>query len=403
MESVGVAVVGAGQAGLSASYWLAQREIDHVLFERDRSGNSWHDRWDSFCLVTPNWTLDLPGFPYDGDDPDGFIPRDAIAAYVSRYRHFLDAPVHEAAEVLKLRRMDDGWRLTTDKGEWSARSVVVATGAFPFLSIPPVAKAIDPDVLQVHSQKYRRPSALTDGAVLVVGSGQSGAQIVDDLVIDGREVLFSVGQSAWGPRRYRGKDITVWLREVGFGNMPATEEMRQRASIMVSGRDGGKNLNPRAFGRDGVQLLGRVLEADGSTLTFTDDVETRLGEADEVASQLQGMVDQHIAEHGIDAPSPDVETVAWAPGATPTRLDLKSAGITSVVWATGYHYDYSWIDADIFGNRGYPHQQRGVTTEPGLYFVGLNAMHTTGSALFSGVGADAEHVVDHISVAHSQK
>ncbi|MDH3190481.1 MAG: FAD-dependent oxidoreductase, partial [Acidimicrobiia bacterium] len=168
-----------------------------------------------------------------------------------------------------------------------------------------------------------------------------------------------------------------------------------------SGRDGGKNLNPRAFGRDGVQLLGRVLEADGSTLTFTDDVETRLDEADEVALQLQGMVDQHIAEHGIEAPPPDVDTVDWAPGTTPTRLDLKSTGITSVVWATGEHYDFSWIDADIFGNRGYPHQQRGVTTEPGLYFIGLNGMHTTGSALFSGVGADAQHVVDHISVAHS--
>lgn len=199
MERVEVAVVGAGQAGLATSFWLAEREIGHVLLDRDRPGNSWHDRWVSFCLVTPNWTLDLPGFPYDGDDPDGFLPRDAIADYVVRYREFLDAPVQESIEVLNLHRSDDGWMLITERGDWFARSVVVATGALPFPSVPPVATAIHPDVLQVHSQKYRRPSALPDGGVLVVGSGQSGAQIVDDLVIGGREVWFSIGRSARGP------------------------------------------------------------------------------------------------------------------------------------------------------------------------------------------------------------
>jgi putative flavoprotein involved in K+ transport len=398
-QRVEVAVVGAGQAGLSTSYWLAERDIDHVLLERDRSGNSWRDRWDSFCLVTPNWTLDLPGFPYDGDDPDGFIPRDAIADYVLRYREFLDAPVQESTEVLSLSRSDDRWIVTTDGGKWSARAVVVATGAFPFPSIPPMAKSIHPDLLQLHSQKYRRPSALPEGGVLVVGSGQSGAQIVDDLVIEGREVWFSIGQSGRGPRRYRGKDISVWLREVGFADMPVTDEMRHRPrpNPIVSGRDGGKDLNLRAFGRDGVHLVGRVLEADQSTLRFSDDVDDVVAGADEVATQMQDLVDRHIAEHGIEAPPADVETINWTPGATPTQLDLKSLGVTSVVWATGYHYDFSWIDADIFDNRGYPHQQRGVTSEEGLYFIGLHGMHTVGSGLFSGVGADAQHVVNHIS------
>jgi len=396
MEPVEVAVVGAGQAGLAISYWLAEREIDHVLLDRDRPGSSWHDRWDSFCLVTPNWTLDLPGFPYQGDDPDGFIPRDAIADYVAQYRAFLDVPVFESTEVLNLHRGDDGWTLTTAGGEWLARAVVVATGAFPFLSVPPVANSIQPDVLQLHSQEYRRPSALPEGGVLVVGGGQSGAQIVDELVIEGREVWFSIGQSGRGPRRYRGKDITAWLRDVGFGEMPVTDEMRQRASIIVSGRDGGKDLNLRTFGRDGVHLVGRVLAADQWTLELSDDLEQNVDAADQVDAQLRGLVDRHIAEHGIDAPPADVETIDWTPGPTPTRLDLNAEGISTVVWATGYHYDFSWIKADIFDNRGYPHQRRGVTSKPGLYFIGLNGMHTTGSALFSGVGADAQHVVNDI-------
>ena len=397
MERVEVAVIGAGQAGLATSYWLTDRDIGHVLLERDRPGNSWHDRWDSFCLVTPNWTLDLPGFPYDGDDPDGFLPRDAIADYVARYRQFLNAPVQESTEVLNLRRSDDGWTLTTDQGEWSTGSVVVATGAFPFLSTPPMADSIHPDLPQLHSQKYRRPSQLPDGGVLVVGSGQSGAQIVDDLVIEGREVWFSIGQSGWGPRHYRGKDITVWLRAIGFMDMPMNEEMRQRASIMVSGRDGGKDLNLRAFGRNGVHFLGRVLEADQSTLRFSDDVEDIMDAADKVATELKGQVDRYVAEQGVDAPPPNLETIDWAPGATPTQLDLASTGINSLIWATGYHYDFSWIDADIFGHRGYPHQQRGVTSEPGLYFIGLNGMHTAASGLFSGVGADAQHIVNHLA------
>ncbi len=395
---VEVAVIGAGQAGLATSYWLAKRGIDHVLLERDQPGTSWKQRWDTFCLVTPNWTLNLPGFSYDGDDPDGFILRDEIADYVARYRQFLNAPVEESTEVLRLRRNNGSWVLHTNHGDWSARSVVVATGAFPFPSTPPIAPSI-PDLLQLHSQDYRRVSDLPDGGVLVVGSGQSGAQIVDDLLIEGREVWFSVGQAGQGPRRYRGKDITVWLKEVGFSNMAVTEEMRQRSSIIVSGRDGGKDLNLRAFGRDGVHLVGRVIDTNGHTLTLDDNVGQTLDAADEVSAQLRGMIDRHITEHGIDVPLSDVEAIDWAPEATTTRLDLAAAGISTIIWATGYHYDFSWIEADIFDDRGYPHHQRGVTAEPGLYFIGLHGLHTVASSLFSGVGDDAQYLVDHLSDA----
>jgi putative flavoprotein involved in K+ transport len=220
---------------------------------------------------------------------------------------------------------------------------------------------------------------------------------VDDLVIEGREVWLSIGESAWAPRRYRGKDTAVWLKDIGFMEMRIDEAMRQRPSIMVSGRDGGKDLNLRAFGWDGVHLVGRVLDADESILTLSDNVEAIVDSADEASFQIQGQIDTHITEHGIDAPPPSVKPIKWAPGPTPTRLDLNSADIKTVVWATGYHYDFSWIDADIFGKRGYPQQQRGVTSEAGLYFIGLHGMHTIGSGLFSGVGADAQHIADHIS------
>ena len=370
-----------------------------MLLERDRSGDSWLDRWDSFCLVTPNWTLDLPGFPYDGDDPDGFLLRDAIADYVKRYRDFLNAPVEEAIEVQELSRNGSAWTLQTNRGVWSARAVVVATGAFPFPFIPPLSGDLEAGLLQLHSQSYRRPSLLPDGGVLVVGSGQSGAQIVDDLMIEGRQVWFSIGQSGHVPRRYRGRDTTVWLSEIGFMDMVITEEMRQRPSMMVSGRDGGKDLNLRAFGRDGVRLLGRVLAADRSTLTLAANVSDILDGADVVADQVRGQIDRYISEHGIKAPAAEIKPIDWVREAAPSSLDLEAEGISTVIWATGYRLDYSWIDATVFDERGYPKQHRGVTAEPGLYFIGLHGMYTAGSGLFSGVGADAKHIVEHLAAA----
>ena len=402
MERVEVAVVGAGQSGLATSYWLADRGLDHVLLERDRSGDSWRDRWDSFCLVTPNWSLRLPGFPYDGDDPDGFIPRDAIADHVVSYQQFVDAPVQESTDVSGLHRSGDDLVLTTDKGDWMAQSVVVATGGYPFRSIPRLADSLDPDLLQVHSQDYRRPSALPSGAVLVVGSGQSGAQIVDDLMLEGREVWFAMGHTGRAPRRYRGRDVTAWLADMGFFEAPIQDPaMREQPSIIVSGRDGGKDLDPRAFGRDGVHLLGRILGANGMTARFNDDVDEMLDAADGMAAELEGLVDGYIEERGVNPPTNDVATVNWVPGSTRTDLDLETEGIGSVIWATGYHCDFSWIQADVFDAKGYPRQERGVTNEPGLYFVGLHGMHSAGSGLFYGVGADAEYIVEHIATTRS--
>ncbi len=402
MEHIRVAVIGGGQAGLSASFWLKEVGCDHVVFDRGRTGDTWRHRWDSFCLVSPNWSLNLPGFPYAGDDPDGFIPRDAIAAYVEAYRRSFDPPVMDSIEVTSLRPAPGKWELVTTDGSWTADNVVVATGPFPIPSIPDLATGLDPGIVQLHSHDYRNPSQPPEGAVLVVGSAQSGCQIVDDMHLAGREVWLSVSSAGRAPRRYRGHDGAWWLRELGFIDHPIDEPpldpaVRFMSNGHVSGRDGGKDLNLRAFGRDGVKLVGRLLEATGSGARFSADLEERLEAADQGSARIESMIDEFIESHGIEAPKDDLPPVVWSPDGAPERVDLAAEGISTIVWATGYHLDFSWIQAPVFGPRDYPNQRRGVTEAEGLYFVGLNGLHSIGSGLFWGVGRDAEYVVRHLA------
>lgn len=397
-----VVVVGAGQAGLAASFCLTERGVEHVVLERGNVGDSWRDRWDSFCLVTPNWTLDLPGFPYDGSDPDGYLPRDDIAAYLGRYAATFEPPIESPVEVERLSALDGGWELSTDQGSWKADHVVVATGPFQVPFTPERGSALPGEINQIHSQHYRRPEDLPAGGVLVVGSGQSGCQIVDELLMAQREVWLAVSGAERAPRRYRGRDTVSWLAEMGMlskpvSELPDGEAVRFQANPHVSGRDGGKDLNLRAFGRDGVQLVGRFLDVDGTTAVFADDVANRLAAADAGAAQLQEGIDEYITAVGVDAPLDGGVRVEWEPDHSPAEVDLASHGISSVVWATGYRLDFSWIDAPVFGHRSYPIQQRGVTDLPGLYFLGLVGLHALGSGLFFGVGEDARHLAEYIS------
>lgn len=397
MERFPVVVIGGGQAGLATSHHLTRRDIDHVVFERNHPGDSWRRRWDSFCLVTPNSSLRLPGFPYRGDDPEGFISRDEIAEYVAGFAASFDAPIRHDTAVTALAPHDSGWLVSTREIDVVADAVVVATGGYQHPSIPEAAAQVDASITQIHSDDYRDPNDLPEGSVLVVGSAQSGTQIVDDLKLGGREVWLSVSASGRGPRRYRGKDLFLWLGEIGYLGRPVEDEAaRASASVHVSGRGGGKDINLRAFGRDGVRLVGRVEQADGVRLAFADNVAERLDGADLVAANLEQAIDAYIAEHDVDAPPPDDAPVDWTPDRTPTEIDLAAEGISSIVWATGYRLDFSWIAADVFGERSYPIQDRGVTAAPGLYFVGLPLMYTPGSSLFWGVGADAEYLVEHI-------
>lgn len=396
-----VAVVGGGQAGLATSYWLSQNEIEHLVFERRRPGDSWRNRWDSFCLVTPNWSVRLPGFPYDGDDPDGFMPRDEIVDYIERYHRFVDPPMQEHVEVDRVGHSEDRWVLETESGPAVADAVVIAGGSFQNGRIPSGAPSISADVKQIHSSEYRRPSQLPDGAVLVVGSAQSGCQIVDDLRAAGRATWLSVSGAVRIPRRYRGKDVFAWLKETGFIDLPLTEhpkgpESRFSANPHVSGRDGGRELNLREFGRSGVGLVGRFSDAEGTTVHFASDLTERIEAADEACREMENSLDEYIEETGIDAPPDDREPVDWSPTDVPTEIDLNAEGITSVIWATGFSRDYSWIENLETNAHGYPVEERGVTDLQGLYFVGLHGMHTLGSGLFYGVGDDARYVVEQI-------
>ncbi|MEU3984403.1 MSMEG_0569 family flavin-dependent oxidoreductase [Streptomyces sp. NPDC026672] len=401
-----VAVVGGGQAGLSVSHCLAERGVDHVVLEAHRVGHEWRrHRWDSFCLVTPNWQCRLPGFPYRGDAPDGFMVRDEIVRYLEEYVAHFRPPLVEGVSVTRLRRSVTGvFELTTTAGEFTADQVVVATGPYHAPRIPRSAERLPAGVRQVHSRDYRSPDALPAGAVLVVGTGQSGCQIAEDLHLAGREVHLAVGSAPRVARRYRGRDCVAWLDEMGhygrsvdeFGDADA---VRMRVNHYVTGRDGGRDIDLRAFARDGMRLYGRLTGVAGAALEFADDLRANLDRADAVAEGIKDAIDAHIAARGVDAPEEARYVPVWEPREQPRSLDLDEAGVTTVVWATGFARDHRWIEAPAFDGRGYPMHWRGVTGVPGLYFLGLPWQHTWGSGRFEAVGRDAEFLAGHIDAS----
>jgi len=401
-----VAVIGGGQAGLSMSYHLLQHGIDHIVIEAGQAGHEWRDRrWDSFCLVTPNWMCRLPGFPYQGPDPDGFMARDEIIAYLDGYLKSCEFPLSENTTATRLRRGRDGrFHLVTTVGELTAGQVVVATGPYQVPRVPRLAERVPEGVAQLHSSAYRAPSQLPDGAVLVVGTGQSGCQIAEDLHLAGRAVHLSVGSAPRVARRYRGKDVVAWLDEMGYYRRPVTDfadadSVRLRANHYVTGRDGGHDIDLRAFATQGMRLYGRLARtATDGTLTFADDLALNLDAADAVSQSIKDSIDAYIDDTGITVPDESRYAPAWAaPDAGMTTLGLRAAGISAIIWATGFGADYRWIEVPVFDGRGYPTHRRGVTSCPGLYFLGLPWQHTWGSGRLGGVAADAEYLLHRVT------
>lgn len=401
-DATQVIVIGGGQAGLATSYCLKQKGIDHIVLDRGRIGDTWRKRWDSFCLVTTNSLCRLPGHPYDGDDPGGFMGRDDIVRYVERYAAKFEPPFHGGVEVARLGRDDDGFVVTTSEGEFRAPKVVVATGTHQHPRTPPCAADLDSSITQLHSSAYRNADGLPRGAILVVGSGQSGCQIVEDLELAGRTVHLAVGKAGRVPRRYRGKDVTLWAERLGLVNLPIHDHPKGEAvrfgpNPHVSGRDGGHTTDLRDFARRGIRLHGHVTGFQGTRAALAPDLAANLDAADEACREITGVIDKIIEAKGIAADPPDLEVHDWQPGPPQTELDLAEAGISTVIWATGFRYDFGWVDLPVFDDRGYPRYERGVTELPGLYFVGLHWMYTQGSGLFYGVGRDAEHIVEHMA------
>jgi putative flavoprotein involved in K+ transport len=403
-RSVETAIVGAGQAGLAMSWYLGRAGREHVLLERrELLGGGWRDRWDEFQLVSPNWSTSLPGFPYDGGAPDEFMSRDEIAGRIARYADAIDAPVLPGTAVERLSASDGGFLLQTNRGPLAARSVIVATGGFQYPKLPALAAAVPSRITRLHSHDYRRESALPPGAVLVVGSGQTGAQLAEELHAAGRRVYLSVGSAGRMARRYRGRDCFWWMKQVyergpEYGvEMPTIKtipdpRLRFAANPHLSGHGGGHETNLRRMAADGITLLGHLDGIDGERISLRSDLSDNLARADGFfAARFQGAIDSYIERAGIEAPPDDREPFYFEPAQT-LDLDLSKAGISTVLWASGYRMDFGWVDLPIFDEYGVPRNDRGVSEVPGLYFIGLLWLHNLLSASLLGIGPDARHL-----------
>jgi putative flavoprotein involved in K+ transport len=403
-----VIVIGGGHAGLSMSYCLKERGIDHLIFERDRVGQSWRsNRWDTFCLVTPNWQCQLPGFSYSGNDPHGFMKKDEVITYIEEYAKSFQPPILEGVNVARLGRDEVGrFLVTTSVGEYLADHVVIATGGYQIPSIPRMAERFSSAVSQILSCDYKNPESIAPGEVLVVGSGQSGCQIAEDLHIAGRRVHLCVGGAPRTARRYRCKDVVAWLHEMGYYDKPIhehplKERVRAKANHYVTGRDGGRDIDLRKLATEGMQLYGRLKDVTGTLLKFADDLKLNLDQADVVAESIKNTIDKFIESAGIDAPMEERYRPVWEPSNQVLELDCTSANIRTVIWSIGYRTDYSWIEIPVFDGKGYPAHRRGVTTVPGLYFLGLPWQYTWGSGRFSGVARDAMFLADYLEARRS--
>ena len=393
-ERVETVVIGGGQAGLATSAHLTARGRDHVVLERGRIGETWRSqRWEGFYLNTPNWTIRLPGGEYDGDEPEAFMSRDEFVAYLETYAGTIGAPVRAGVDVTAVRRGRAGWELETSAGPIEAANVVVAAGSFPRPYVPPIATAFPAAVEQVRSDEYRRPDALPAGAVLVVGSGQSGCQIGEELLRAGRPVYVSVGRCPWFPRRRHGHDFMHWAGEFGLldervESLPSPAA-RLACNPVISGNDGGHDCSARTLARDGATLVGRIEAVDGPRLRLAPGLNETLAQGDAFFAQVIERVDAQAGGRDPDAPTLDPAVVE-----EPPELDLNAAGVSSVVWATGFRPDLSWLHVPLADEQGWPRQTDGLTEYPGLAFVGVHWLRKRKSALLIGVGEDAEVVVD---------
>jgi putative flavoprotein involved in K+ transport len=396
-------IVGGGQAGLSMSYCLKAQGIEHLVLEKNRVGHEWRSRrWDSFCLVTPNWQCQLPGYPYSGNDPYGFMAKDDIVAYLEGYAASFQPPIAEGVTVERISQLADGLFLVkTSIDIYTCDRIVIAVSGYHRPKIPAISANLPPDILQLHSSGYKNPESLPAGSVLVVGTGQSGCQIAEDLHLAGTQVHLCVGGAPRSPRRYRGKDAVEWLDLMGYYNLsiddhPQKETARANANHYLTGRDGGREIDLRRFALEGMQLHGRLKSIASSQLEFQPDLRQNLDRADEVSENIKQGIDRYITANALDAPiEPPYEPV-WQPEVAELNLDVVAAGIKTVIWSTGFQTDFSWVDLPLFEEGGYPRHDRGITSVAGCYFLGLPWLYTWGSGRFSGVARDAEYLAEKI-------
>lgn len=411
-------VIGGGQAGLVTSYQLKQSGIDHLVIEQaDKPASHWHDKvWDSFTLVTPNWTLQIPGAEYAGDDPQGFMAGKDVAALFKDYVQRHQLPIQYGTRALQVRAIvqdeEQGagehapsrFEVQTSQGTFHARQVVMATGLFQMPRIPDYAASLPAHIRQIHSSAYKNPAQLPAGAVLVVGSSQSGAQIADELHRSGRDVFLCVGKSGRAPRRYRGKDGSEWLDLLGISDQTVdllpSPKLKFAGNPHIVGRSDGRALNLHLFAREGMTLLGSLQGFENGQLQLAPDLHDNLAVADEFERAFTRRIDHYIDTHQLACPTQTLPQLQDGYDShLLTALDPSAHGIASIVWAAGYRFDFSLLQCpgvQLFDEDGYPLQQRGVSAQPGLYFIGLPWLHKQRSGLLSGVGQDAAHITRHM-------
>ena len=404
MRHIDTVVIGAGHAGLAMSRCLTDRGRDHVVLERGRLAERWRrERWGSMRLLTPNWMTRLPGWCYDGYDPDGYMTAEEVVGYMDRYARSFSAPVETETTVVRVERCADGFLVATDQGTWSADQVVVATGHCDRPHVPAAASRLRKSVYQTTPSAYRNPDLLPDGGVLVVGAAASGAQLADELARSGREVVLAVGRHTRLPRSYRGMDICWWLERLGvldktIDEMPDPERARREPSLQLIGRPDKADLDLAALQDHGVRLSGRLTGVDGRTVHLGADLGTTTARADAGRRRLLAEIDDYIDTYRLTTEVVEREPVRPVrTGGEPGRLDLESEGISTVIWATGFRRRYSWLRIPIFDEADEIRHRRGVTPVPGLYVLGLRFQHRRNSSFIDGVRHDAEFIANHLA------
>ena len=405
MQRTSTVIIGAGQAGLAMSRSLARLGIEHVVLERGAVAQRWRTQsWDSLRLLTPNWMTRLPGFHYVGPDPDGFMAVPELITFLERYADASDAPVLTETTVTGVERECGGYRVTTNRGQWLARSVVIATGYCERAFVPGAARRVPPHIVQLAAPDYKRPGDLPPGGVLVVGASATGVQIADEVQLSGRPVVLSAGRHLRMPRRYRGSDILWWLDRLGVLSRPAgdvfsLETARRQPSMQLVGRPGHSSIDLRTLHGIGVRVRGRLLEVDGEGAWFGDDLAATTAAADVKLAEMLNKIDEFIARTATPAdPRPPFEPT-WHVGVADSggRLRLDREGIETIIWATGYRRAYSWLRVPVLDAYGEIIHSGGITEAAGLYVLGMNFQRRRNSSFIDGVGDDARMIAGHLA------